>query len=625
MAGPIPPTFDQTFDWQLDPRNNGNVPLDNFVVIDTLPLSVRTLEVTSGRYNDPPASVAVAYETNLSAGFVVLGTNVSPGTTNDTYPIPALAPGEYVTGVRWDFGQAPAGMRPTNTGNRPVIRSQVIDPDNLGNPVMIGDTVQNCADATAVYDPGGANTPVSDLSNCRSFQVSGPFVRLTPTKDNLSGSGPFNPGQTIQWRLRVRSSNDSSDPLPLEQLVVTDLLPVDLVYTPASFVYDDNSTGLPAPTLEVLDNYDGTGRTLLRWTWPPASGALDPNREMRFVFDTTVRDGATFGPLTNRFGMTSNDPGLGQRCPTSTTDVNDLDGDTDRADILCTTGRSVDIAPIAQLVSEKTVLALCDNDFTNTSAGTLIGGELQYRLRVRNAGTVPMEDFVIVDILPAVGDTGVLDLNPRDSLWTPILTAPVIPPPGTTVFYSNSQNPCRPEVGGPTIGCDPPNWTTVAPVPITAARSFKIEFGNRVLQPGDSLEFTFRLTAPGDAPTTGEEAFNSFAYLGQRSDGLGSLAAEPNKVGTAIGTCDAAELGDFVWVDTDGDGVQNDGDTGVDGVYVELFLPGADGVPRTFDDIPLSSTITGTSPLGEPGWYLFPSLAPGSYYVRFQPPPTYAV
>ena len=146
-----------------------------------------------------------------------------------------------------------------------------------------------------------------------------------------------------------------------------------------------------------------------------------------------------------------------------------------------------------------------------------------------------------------------------------------------------------------------------------------------MLQPADSLEFLFRLTAPGDAPTAGEEAFNSFAYLGQRSDGLGALAAEPNKVGTAIGTCEAADLGDFVWVDTDGDGTQNDGSTGIDGVFVELFLPGHDGLPRTFDDVPLSSTVTGTSPLGEPGWYLFPNLAPGSYYVRFQPPPTYAV
>ncbi|MEL7060699.1 MAG: GEVED domain-containing protein [Acidobacteriota bacterium] len=407
--------------------------------------------------------------------------------------------------------------------------------------------------------------------------------------------------------------------------MVTDLLPVDLIYTPASFTYLANGTGLSAPNLEVLDNYDGTGRTLLRWTWPAASGSLAPNQEPRLEFDTTVRSGAAIGPLLNEFGIQHNDPGLGQRCGTtaSSTDVNDLDGDSDRTDSRCTNDQTADIAPIAQLVSNKQVQALCDSDFTSTSNGTLIGGELLYRLEVRNAGTVPMEDFVLVDILPAVGDTGVLDLNPRGSQWTPLLTAAVTPPPGTTVFYSTSQNPCRPEVGGPTTSCDPPNWTTVAPTPITAVRSFKIEFGDRVLAPADALQFSFRLTAPGDAPTAGEEAFNSFAYLAERADGLGSLSAEPNRVGTAIGTCEAAALGDRVWIDTNGDGLQNDGATGLNDVFVELFTPGTDGLPGTFDDVPVASTVTGTSPLGAPGWYLFPGLAPGSYFVCFDRPPTY--
>jgi len=45
----------------------------------------------------------------------------------------------------------------------------------------------------------------------------------------------------------------------------------------------------------------------------------------------------------------------------------------------------------------------------------------------------------------------------------------------------------------------------------------------------------------------GTFAYNSFAYRRTRSDGLGSLAAEPQKVGISVGTCDAASLGDFVW------------------------------------------------------------------------------
>ena len=159
-------------------------------------------------------------------------------------------------------------------------------------------------------------------------------------------------------------------------------------------------------------------------------------------------------------------------------------------------------------------------------------------LRVQNVGTVPMQDFVLIDILPFVGDTGVRDTNPRGSQWTPLLAAPITPPPGTTLFYSTAGNPCRGEVGGPTTGCDPANWTTVAPDPITSAGSFKVEFGSRVVGPFDFVSFDLSLVTPGNVPA-GQPTFNSFAYQADRADGLGSLAAEPQKVGISIGACDS--------------------------------------------------------------------------------------
>ncbi len=233
-----------------------------------------------------------------------------------------------------------------------------------------------------------------------------------------------------------------------------------------------------------------------------------------------------------------------------------------------------------------------------------------------------MQSFVLVDILPFVGDTGVRDTNPRGSQWTPLLAAPITPPAGTVIYYSTSGNPCRGEVGGPTSSCDPPGWTTVPPDPITSVRSFKIEFGSLVVQPFDFLEFTFSMVTPGDIPP-GSPAYNSFAYQADRADGLGSLAAEPQKVGISLGTCDAASLGDFVWADANADGVQNDGPTGLNGVYVRLFQPGPDGLPGTVDDVPLSAVVTGNGPDSAPGWYSFPGLAPGNYLVCFTPPPTF--
>jgi uncharacterized repeat protein (TIGR01451 family) len=628
-GSPNPPTLNQTFTYELVPANNGNVPLDSLVLIDTLPVELQVLSVRTGSYNGLAdfavgEGVRVSYEKNTALGvFTLWGSSPGVGTnTTLTAPPPGLGAGEYLTRIRWEYGQAQPGMAATNTGNRPRVTGQVINPDNGGGPVAFGDTITNCVDAAAVYTAGPTNVA---RNACRNFVLSGPFVQLNPAKENLSGGGPFNPGQSVSWRLRVRSDSRSSDPIPLEELIATDLLPVDLLFS--SWTFDDQGTGLPAPQVfDQIPNFAGTGRTLLRWRWNAGSGNLGVNQQVWLNVTTAIRSGAAAGALANDFTLEHDSPGLSQRCSgSSQADPLDLDQDGDTGESLCRATGTITIAGIAQLISSKVIDGVCDGGFGTSSAGTLFGGAIDYRLRVQNVGTVPMTNFVLIDILPFVGDTGVRDTLPRGSQWTPELVAPIVPPPGTTVYYSTSGNPCRGEVGGPTTSCDLPGWSTVAPEPITTTRSIKVEFGSRVINPFDFVEFDLRLGTPADV-APGQQAFNSFAYQADRGDGLGSLAAEPQKVGIEIGTCDAAELGDYVWVDSNGDGLQNDGPSGLNGVYVELVMPGADGLPRTLDDLVLTSMVTqnGPSPGNAPGWYSFPGLAPGSYYVQFHPPATYA-
>ncbi|HXA20528.1 MAG TPA: GEVED domain-containing protein [Thermoanaerobaculia bacterium] len=628
MAGgtPNPPTLNQTFSYDFVPSisSPGNVPLDNMTVIDTLPVQMLVSSVTTGAYNNlsdfaAGVGVRVSYEKSTSPGVFTLWGSSPNTTTNTTLtaPPPGLGAGEFLTRVKWEYGQAQVGMGPST---RPNVTGKIVNPDNAGAPVAFGNNIQNCTALSAVYTPGPTNVNVNGV--CRNFTLSGPFVQLNPAKDNLSGGGPFNPGQAVSFRLHVRSASQSSDPAPLQNIVAADLLPVDLVFT--SWTFDDQGTGLPAPqTFTQIPNYAGTGRVLLRWSWNAGSGSLGVNQQVFININTTVRTGAVFGSLTNTFDLSSNTPGLAQRCSgSSTTDALDLNGNASTSDTLCTANGSATIAPIAQLASAKTIKGTCDGGAVSTSAGTLVGGAIEYHLSVSNPGTVPMQNFVLIDILPFVGDTGVRDTSPRGSQWTPLLAAPITPPAGTTIYYTTTGNPCRGEVGGPTSGCTAPNWTTVAPDPITSVRAFKIDFGSKVLGPADVLNFTYSMVAPGNTPP-GTNAFNSFAYQADRSDGLGSLAAEPQKVGISLGSCVAAGLGDFVWVDLNHNGIQDDGPTGLNNVYVQLFSPGPDGIQGTADDVPLSSTITSNSPTNQPGWYNFPGLAPGSYYVKVTPPPTF--
>ncbi|MBK8285410.1 MAG: hypothetical protein IPK97_11340 [Ahniella sp.] len=473
-SSPNPPTLNQTFSYQLGITNNGNVPIDSLQVTDTLPLSFQTTSVTTGAYNNATdfavgEGVRVTYEKNTAPGVFTLWGSSPNTTTNTTLtaPPPGLGAGEYLTRIRWSFGTANVGM---GASTNPLITGRITNPDNSGGPVAIGNSIQNCAQLAGVFTAGPTN--VSDNA-CTTFTLSGPFVQLNPAKDNLAGAGPFNPGQQVSFRLRVRSDARSSDPVALEHLIPTDLLPVDLVFQ--SWTFDAQGTGLPTPQVfDSVPNFQGSGRNLLRWRWNAGSGNLGVGQQVWINIVATIRSGARNGALANTFTLDSDAPGLGQRCSGSTqTDTLDLDADANSSETLCSATSTINVAPIAQLVSSKRVDATCDAGFTNTSAGVLAGGSFDYQLRVQNVGTVTMQNFVLIDILPALGDVGVRDTSPRLSQYTPQLVAPIVPPPGTTLFYSTSGNPCRGEVGGPTTACDAPNWSTVPPSPISATRSFK--------------------------------------------------------------------------------------------------------------------------------------------------------
>ncbi|MCV5597935.1 carboxypeptidase regulatory-like domain-containing protein, partial [Escherichia coli] len=70
-------------------------------------------------------------------------------------------------------------------------------------------------------------------------------------------------------------------------------------------------------------------------------------------------------------------------------------------------------------------------------------------------------------------------------------------------------------------------------------------------------------------------------------------------------------LGDRLWYDTNRNGVQDTGETGVAGATVTLAGAGADGVFGTADDISRTTTTNSA------GNYLFSNLAAGQYRVTF--------
>ncbi len=75
-----------------------------------------------------------------------------------------------------------------------------------------------------------------------------------------------------------------------------------------------------------------------------------------------------------------------------------------------------------------------------------------------------------------------------------------------------------------------------------------------------------------------------------------------------------AKLGDLVWLDTNKNGVQDDGETGVPDVTVTLVDAGADGQLNTADDIQITTTTDAN------GNYLFEEIENGKYQLLFDVP-----
>ncbi|MDD3493172.1 MAG: SdrD B-like domain-containing protein, partial [Candidatus Thermoplasmatota archaeon] len=100
----------------------------------------------------------------------------------------------------------------------------------------------------------------------------------------------------------------------------------------------------------------------------------------------------------------------------------------------------------------------------------------------------------------------------------------------------------------------------------------------------------------------GNDALDSDADIVTGTTAVTTLTAGEKDYNWDCGMYKKAKIGDFVWEDTNGDGIQNDGATGIAGLTVELYKWGGPYVTST--------TTSGT------GYYEF-LVDPGQYYVKF--------
>ncbi len=77
-------------------------------------------------------------------------------------------------------------------------------------------------------------------------------------------------------------------------------------------------------------------------------------------------------------------------------------------------------------------------------------------------------------------------------------------------------------------------------------------------------------------------------------------------------------IGNYVWNDINANGIQDEtANEGINGISVQLWSPGIDGVIGGNDDLLLQTTITDNDQNNNPGFYKFIICESGNYYVKF--------
>ncbi len=497
--------------YTITATNTGNVPLSPFVVTDLIPDNLQPVTPGSNVSFTDPRGIAtarsdvLAYHNPATNQFVTVATTCTgSGTGTCAGSIPASADQIQIT----YSGPVAPGFASTATLALRVPANAV---SRSALPITAGDTIQNCATVSA-------SQLSSTLQSCTSQTVTEPVPTMTMAKVRTSPS-PVPPPSTVSWQLTFGAPATSL--APILNPVITDCLPggLDLV-NPANPGDPVNGSPpaafAPAPSITRVVNGCGPNTIQVVWSWAGSDPTLSipPGTTGVFTLNSQIQPGQAPGTLTNTASA------IADNNPTPVT-----------------SSASVIVATGASLESLKLIKGSLDpayNKFPDVGH-TTVGGSADYRLTVTNTGNIPMNRVTVIDILPFVGDTAVLNAGAaRDSQWSPILTGPVTAPAGVTVSYSTSSNPCRPELNYSPPGCVSGSFTTSTPSPISSVSSLKFDFGTTVLAPGQTFQLAWPMSAPPNV-TPGDIAWNSFGFTGFRTDNGSQLTpAEPNKVGIVV-------------------------------------------------------------------------------------------
>lgn len=395
-----------------------------------------------------------------------------------------------------------------------------------------GDVIRNFAEVfsnSQINARAESQTRIQSLSDL--FILSEPQIGVSKSS--------YVDGAVTKWQI-VGSVHY---PRALEHdIVIADLLPADS----ASPIEDGAMTviGEIAVPVQVLENFAGTGRTLLRWAITPeilAHSGFDNGISTSFMI-TYPAITPYAGTYTNDVAILLSPPvGLDMICTRDNEveqDPLDLDGrpETQRH---CAASATVTVASgpgVSSLRLQKLVKGDADGAFRGSPAVGHVSdeGKAQYELSLLNTDpTHSLTDVVLYDVFPRVGDTGVTMQSsgiPRGSEFSIAFDGISSRSPGTIIEYSTSENPCRDEVFPNSANPDcADDWTETAPQVLSSVTAIRASSTDSIGYL-EGLDVTIDIVVP--LHEQGGIAWNSAAATASNRSGAPAMpAVEAAKVG----------------------------------------------------------------------------------------------
>lgn len=547
--------------WIYEMSNSGNTKWDSVDIVENVPDGYRTEQVTVA--NKGSASGVLTIKSNF--GRDGIDGNADDNVAYQIADIPALVGGTFkiyedstnytgtpldpmdtVTNMSVNVGGFEVGYSGTVVMLRGAVASTYID----GSPVVPDqDRLTNCI-STTIYVTGLAD--VVKQPSCATIEVDVPVLAVdgnighrdidlhvpwdsyndtwpytsnvvwAPNLDRNPQDGTLSEAERTQWLETQMYPRDVDMANPRISVILpknvefldwktcsvimcpsitnTEMLP------PLSNGYDD----MPKVTVTKVDDFDGTGRTLIRFSMANGTILEAGNQPWRIWLKVYVGMGnAGAVPFLSHFSSTGGNPEC-RAYNQTIIDEFDLDGDGQVTDILCRNQGNLNMPVISSASVTAEVKGSWDFDFIPSPATgyTAPGSEDMLRAKFVNAGTTGLTNTLIATTFARPGDDGVVTSTARNGssgTFPMLLTGrPIVTgaewTPMPTVYWTTEVDPCIPEVGNwQPSGCTTANWVdwdVTVPSDPTLVTAVVVDFAENISRAGDIWYVTYPTTTP---------------------------------------------------------------------------------------------------------------------------------